>query len=616
MDPHAKIRALCETLALGEDDTLAADFTVRLEHPTAPIPARQAAALPIFDSVREGDRLQLGETIGEGGMGIVRRALQAALHRDVAVKTVQPGRASDSTNRSLLQEALVSGVLEHPNIVPIYALYQDERGAPLIVMKRVAGVSWRECTEDPSRVPDGIPDDVLGWHLQVLEDVCRAIHFAHSKGILHRDIKPDNVMIGAHGEVYVLDWGIAVTTDDGKSDFLPHVSHATGLAGTPAYMAPEMTLGEPGRLDPRTDVYLLGSTLYHVLSGTPPHDAPSVQSLLLSAYASQPEPLPADVPEELAAICAKAMARNHRERYPSAEAMRQAVQRFREHRSSIELSDRAMERLGELSRQEDLELARSLFAESRFGFEHAIAVWDDNVAARAGLRKAILRLLNLELEHGNLSAADPLYSLLKDPPASVSERMENLRAELQGREAELASLRSMERQASVTAGARYRTRGALVAWILLTAMPLIGQTVDRSIVTDLRTFFFHGVAVAIGLSLIVALLRKALFANEANRRIATIIIAFAISLPLLRYVAWKTQTTLLTALSVEAASYMVAYAALALLSQFTPWVGVIAYSVAAVAAVHFPDAVLYLTAAANFVAIGYVYLSYRRQATA
>jgi serine/threonine-protein kinase len=150
----------------------------------------------------------------------------------------------------------------------VYSLSLDEAGLPVLVMKRIEGVTWGQLLRDPAAMAKHAPDrPPLDEHLRILGQVCNAVHFAHARGVVHRDLKPDNVMVGAFGEVYVVDWGIATA-------FGP----ATQLAGTPAYMAPEM-LGTPGaRLSAKTDVYLLGAMLFEVLVGRAPHQVTSSTS--------------------------------------------------------------------------------------------------------------------------------------------------------------------------------------------------------------------------------------------------------------------------------------------------------------------------------------------------
>ena len=160
---------------------------------------------------------KLGQTLGEGGMGVVRLADQVSLHRSVAVKTLRPEKSSDAALLALLREAWVTGALEHPNIVPVYALGRNEEKMPVFVMKRVEGTPWSTLLADPTHplvARGGGDKDPLHFHLELLLKVCDALAFAHSRQLIHRDVKPENVMLGAFGEVYLLDWGIAVSLDD------------------------------------------------------------------------------------------------------------------------------------------------------------------------------------------------------------------------------------------------------------------------------------------------------------------------------------------------------------------------------------------------------------------
>ncbi len=213
-------------------------------------------------------KIELHTTLGEGGMGVVHLATQATMGRHVAVKTLRAGAGDLDATLRILREAWITGALEHPNVVPVYDVGVDASGAPIIVMKRIAGSAWCDLIADTGEIAKRFSvGDPFEWNLRILASVCNAVHFAHSRGILHRDLKPENVMVGAFGEVYVLDWGIAVSMDDDPSGRLPLASQATEIAGTPCYMAPEMLLGDPTALSPRTDVYLLGAIFYEIFAG-------------------------------------------------------------------------------------------------------------------------------------------------------------------------------------------------------------------------------------------------------------------------------------------------------------------------------------------------------------
>ena len=204
--------------------------------PREPSNDASRAALEAFEELGELLRtkaqhgLVTAHTLGEGGMGVVRLARQVALDRPVAVKTLKDAVRSRDMSLELLREAWITGSLEHPNVVPVYDLAMDPEGGPAIVLKRIEGVVWRDLLQDPEAVRQRFgAGDLLDWNLRTLISVCNAVAFAHERGIVHRDLKPENVMLGRFGEVYVLDWGIAVTTR-ADNPRLPHASAALAMA--------------------------------------------------------------------------------------------------------------------------------------------------------------------------------------------------------------------------------------------------------------------------------------------------------------------------------------------------------------------------------------------------
>ena len=315
----------------------------------APTPARRSATRslprlavsPVGAGEASGNaELELRGLLGEGGMGRVLLGAQRSLGRDVAVKTAHPG-ADDATNDALVTEGIVTGGLEHPNIVPIHLLGLDAAGLPVLVMKRVVGVSWGDLLADPAhaawtRLPM-LPQDRTRAHLEILMQVASALAFAHARGWVHRDLKPDNVMIGEFGEVYLMDWGLAARAGE----------RIVGLTGTPAYMAPEMVQPN-GVVDARTDVYLLGASLHHVLAGTPRHAGDALKVVLEAAWISAPVVYGADVPDELGALANRATAVDPAARPDGALAFRQAILDYLAHRSATSLAVVADERLAEL----------------------------------------------------------------------------------------------------------------------------------------------------------------------------------------------------------------------------------------------------------------------------
>jgi eukaryotic-like serine/threonine-protein kinase len=408
------------------------------------------------------DELALKQRISRGGMGEVMVAHQTSLRREVAVKrAAHPDRVA--AERELVIEARVAGALEHPNIVPVHLLGVSAEGHPLLVMKRVEGRSWHELLREGRD---------LTRDVAILMDVCRALHFAHARGVVHRDVKPANVMVGTFGEVYLLDWGIAAGTGSAEVAELPAARTGARPVGTPPYMAPEMTVPDSD-IDVRTDVYLAGAVLHELITGRPPHAGTTLAEQLHAAWQSKPPTFPPDTPEELADICRRALSRDPAHRHASAEELRTALERFREHAAARKLVADAEQRLAvlrALPADADGRLAQRTFNECRFGFEQALRIWSDSARAREGIEAAIVAMAERELAAGHIDSAQLLIGELARPAPALEARL----AELLRERAELLSstkeLRRLERDTDRTVA--QRERAALltftgISWLFL-----------------------------------------------------------------------------------------------------------------------------------------------------
>ncbi|MDX2177914.1 MAG: serine/threonine-protein kinase [Candidatus Sumerlaeia bacterium] len=294
-----------EDIAGIPDDS--AGRTVSVSGPTQ-APADFSALLSRMPPLTEGipraaapPRYELKEQIGRGGMGVVHRAVQTTLGRFVAVKRLrgdtEPNRLREQFQ--FHQEAVIAARLEHPNIVPVHDFGVDETGAPMLSMKLVRGELWTEAIKRDWASMS--PDDFLANHIPVLAQVAQAVAFAHSKGVVHRDLKPSQVMLGSYGEVLLMDWGLALLVEreegpdrDKIGDptppiALPDRASASSPGGTPSYMAPEQTGTQTSYIGPWTDVYLLGGILYLLLTGSPPHAAANAQKAAALARAGMVE---------------------------------------------------------------------------------------------------------------------------------------------------------------------------------------------------------------------------------------------------------------------------------------------------------------------------------------
>lgn len=415
-------------------------------------------------------------TLGEGGMGIVRLATQRSLGRKVAVKTLRPDVRSEQAALRLLREAWVTGSLEHPNIVPVYDLGLSADGAPVIVLKRIEGDAWSSLIRDGAEVQKRFGNtDLLEHNLRILVQVCNAVALAHARGILHRDLKPENVMIGSFGEVYLVDWGVAVTLRSDPTGRLPPSPSEGDLAGTPVYMAPEM-LGNGAPLGPRTDVYLLGAILHEILTGRPPHDEGNFRAIVASILRFSPT-YPDDAPRELVAIAKKAMAYDAAERFGSVDELRARLEWYLRHRGSLALSEEAAKSLAELRRNADAPLDAKtreqiyrLFAEARFGFRQALVASPDNEDARDGLRAASEIVIAWELANGTADGAAAALAQLEDAPPDIAARVAEAQRTQQARAARLTAL---ERDLDPAVGRRTRVFVSLLLGLLWTVIPLV-----------------------------------------------------------------------------------------------------------------------------------------------
>lgn len=471
----------------------------------------------------EQPALVFEDELGRGGMGVVRLATQTTTGRKVAVKSLRAGIEAESAVVALLHEAWITGRVEHPHIVPLYDLVLDEAGQPLVVLRRIEGTSWRRLLDDPEavRARFGVAD-VEEWHLRTLMEICTAVHFAHQRGILHRDIKPDNVMVGGPGETYLVDWGIARAFAPDSDDRLPHLEGDEGMAGTPAYMAPEM-LRTPGSvLGTHTDVYLLGATLYHILAGRPPHEGDTALSIMLNVLKGPPPP---PGPTELVEVCRRAMALEPADRYPDVEALRQAIQHHLEHRAAGRLADDAARRLqaleaGMQGMQPDER--QRLFGECRFGFTQALASWPACEPARVGRARAVTLMIEQALAEGHADAAAALLAELDAAPAELQQQVAQAQATDEARRARLVRLEEMQREFDPRVGTRARIVliGSIIALLMLrpTAWLLNAPTEGG------RTWLWPTLLIGIAGSALV-LARRSLWSTALNRRISAMLLA-------------------------------------------------------------------------------------------
>jgi eukaryotic-like serine/threonine-protein kinase len=285
--------------------------------PDAPVSVRPLRARQGHDDWGE---------IARGGMGAIRCVVDRRLLRQMALKTLPDGvRAESDAARRFVEEAQITGQLDHPNIVPVHELGQSDKGSLFFTMKLVRGKTLADVLIELGE--ERLVAQNLEHLVQIVVKVCDAISFSHDRGVVHRDLKPSNVMIGNYGQVYVMDWGLALlragprlVSDDGK------------IIGTPGYMSPEQARGDE-EIDERADVYGIGGLLYRILTGKRPHGgADRLAALRRTRERRVNDPRDvcphAALPPELCRITMRALSFEREARYPTVAALQRELEQF------------------------------------------------------------------------------------------------------------------------------------------------------------------------------------------------------------------------------------------------------------------------------------------------
>ena len=353
----------------ADDPSLIAETRILSEMDISLLSKVDANSTVTSDSLLSSNKAKyeyLGE-IAQGGMGRIVAVKDRSLRRRVAMKLlISPnGEASRQHVNRLLAEAQTTGQLEHPNIVPIHevGIYQDDKY--YFTMKLVKGKTLKEIFRKLHK-KDGVVDDLysLPRLLAIFQQIANGLGFAHSRGVIHRDLKPDNIMLGEFGEVLIMDWGIAKLVDqvsgaktaadvDVNNSFADHFDGIDSqekdgtvvgtVAGTLGYMSPEQARGEVDKLDARTDIFSLGAMLYEMFAGSPPYNQPNAKERLRAAANQVAVESPTSrvrktnsstralkIPREVAAIAMKAIASKPADRYQSAQEFFDDIQRYLE----------------------------------------------------------------------------------------------------------------------------------------------------------------------------------------------------------------------------------------------------------------------------------------------
>ena len=383
--------------------------------------------------------------LGAGNMGIVYSARQTSLNRELAIKTLKPDTPSvDHDQAMFVSEAVVTAHLVHPNIVPVHDLGRTADGKLFYSMKHVTGTEWSASMSQLTQEQN----------LEILLKVCDAVAFAHSRGVINRDLKPENVLVGEYGEVVVLDWGLAMTTDNfARRDSI--ALDFRGGAGTPVYMPPELAEETVDNVGIQTDVYLLGAILYEVLEGFPPHllketwamDDPNAQLARIVDAVVRNE-IEEDVYNdgELMQIARRALQTHPMDRYQSVAEFQDAIREYQLTGRAEELMQRVEEHPSD--NYERYQSAVALYDE-------ALRKWPDNRRAVDGDRRAREAYARLALKKGDVDLG------LQILPESRHREFKAVRSQLKRAKRSRAIMRGTWSLATISAVA-----GAIVALLL------------------------------------------------------------------------------------------------------------------------------------------------------
>ncbi len=359
-DGHAPFPQARPTLAPAPTGPPPVTSTVSC--PPGPFPEDTPAENKPHDDVPRpqptAHRYRVGAAVGEGGMGLIVRVHDPDLQREVVRKQMKPGaseRQHHRRERRFLAEARITAQLQHPGVVPVHEVGRTATGDLYYTMREVHGTTLAQVI---SAVHWGIGSTwTMRRAIDVLRRVCETMAYAHSRGVVHRDLKPPNVMVGDFGEVQVLDWGLAklrdapdeLGSDKDQSDAIVGISdshtRSGSVLGSPPYMPPEQAAGELDKVDALSDVYALGAMLYELLCGEPPHRG-STRQILVRVRSGPPRDVVLVgeqdgivVPPELAAICRAAMARDRQHRTPRARTLANQLSDWLE---GVQRRDRAL----------------------------------------------------------------------------------------------------------------------------------------------------------------------------------------------------------------------------------------------------------------------------------
>jgi serine/threonine protein kinase len=328
--------------------------------------------------------------LGKGGMGLVYLATQNSVKRSVALKVIRKDKQNDTFIKQFFYEAEITAGLEHPNITPVYELGRTKEGVCFYSMKYIQGNPWEK----------KIRDNSIDENLEIFDKLCDAIAFAHSKGILHMDIKPDNVQLGEFGEVYAVDWGVASDLKRPES---------IRCAGTWQWISPEVARGDKSKIGKGSDIYLLGGILFQIVTGHHPRlpkDSNEKMGHAALAKAAQSNVIqPTDCKDPMVAVALRALETDPKDRYAKVDDLQSAIHAIQKERANIKSSQELTKKAIVLGTEAIEQGDYDRFNRSLFGLKDAIELWHKNPDASSELKKVRLAYGQCAFEKGDYDLA-------------------------------------------------------------------------------------------------------------------------------------------------------------------------------------------------------------------
>ncbi len=602
MTDHDDIATMLTEVGLEADETdpfhsVGPEVMIRSERTAAQIPAYR----PHGDV---GERhVTVGELIVAGERSALHHGTQHSMRRPVAVRAVNP-RTADPTAVAgrILSEAWMLGSLEHANILPVYSAGRDEDGSPLVVMRFANTVPWSHVLSTPNH-PLGCPRgvDPIEFEIRRMLYVCRALEHAHSRGIVHRDVKPENVMIDEDGSVYLHGWMLGVTLEPDPTGRWPLARDQTKVAGTPAYMAPELARRDVEQLSPRTDVYLVGATLHHVLTGQPRHLGENVFDAFYSAIQSEPVDYAGRLPSELAAILNRATARDPAARFATVTELREALEQALRHLGSHRLTQHGRKAAEDfraaLAHEADDVVVRDLFWVAHGYFRAALEEWPGNDDAQRGASRIASEMTRYDVQH---DTATPVSDVL-DRISGEAPRKRPMRSNAPvGATEPVPTSGSSDRR-------RRRVTFLVAAAVIWTIYPFVMGVADfwGAIPATLTNLQVGAMVAWLALTVVMGLLGPAFLKDLRNRAVTVPMAVVLFSSLGLQIYSTRMGASPLAVINQHHLLFFIVTAMLTAAVSTRMWVTPVVYFVAFVLGMVLPTSTLFLLALSNAVGLGW-----------